>query len=74
MKYYERIRQLRKENGYTQAHIAGILNVAPTTYSDYEHGYVRTSLEHVIKLARFYDVDMDFLLCASDIRKPFPKK
>lgn len=74
MRYYERIRQLRKENGYTQTHIAQILHVAQTTYSDYEHGYVRTSLEHVIELARFYDVDLDFLLCASDIRKPFPKE
>ena len=74
MRYYERIRQLRKETSYTQAHIARILNVAPTTYSDYEHGYVRTPLEHAVELARFYDVDLDFLLCASDIRKPFPKE
>ena len=37
----ERIRELRKEHGYNQTHIAKAIGVAQTTYSDYENNKIR---------------------------------
>ena len=74
MKHLERIRALREDNDYNQTEVAKAIHVAQTTYSDYEKGKVRIPLECVIDLAKFYDVDMNYITGVSDIRKEFPKK
>ena len=74
MKYAERIRELRKEKGYTQTHVAKVLRVAQTTYSDYENGNVRIPIEHIVELARLYNVSLNFILGVSNIRNTFPQK
>lgn len=74
MKHLERIRALREDNDYNQTTVANAIHVAQTTYSDYEKGKVRIPLECVIDLAKFYDVDMNYITGVSDIRKEFPKK
>lgn len=74
MNYAERIRELRKEKGYTQTYVAKSIHVAQTTYSDYENSRLRISIKHLVELARFYDVDMDFITGVSDARKAFPQK
>ena len=45
-----------------------LIGVAQTTYSDYENGRVRMPVNHIVKLARFYDVDLNFITGASNIR------
>lgn len=72
MRYTERIRDLRKEKRYTQTYVANVLQVAQTTYSDYENGRVRVPVNHIVELARFYNVDLNFITGVSDIRNPFP--
>ncbi len=74
MKHLERIRALREDNDYNQTEVAKAIHVAQTTYSDYEKGKVRIPLECVIDLAKFYDVDMNYITGVSDVRKEFPKK
>lgn len=74
MRCAERIRELRKEHGYNQTHIAKALGVAQTTYSDYENNKIRIPIECVVKLARFYDVNLNFITGASATRDSFPKK
>ncbi len=74
MKHLERIRALREDNDYNQTEVAKAIHVAQTTYSDYEKGKVRIPLECVIDLAKFYDVDMNYITGISDVRKEFPKK
>lgn len=73
MQYTELIRELRQEKKYNQTHVANVLQVAQTTYSDYENGRVRMPVNHIVKLARFYDVDLNFITGTSNIRNPFPK-
>jgi transcriptional regulator with XRE-family HTH domain len=73
MKHIERIRKLRKEKGYNQTFIANEIRVAQTTYSDYEKGKVRIPVECIIKLAQFYDVDLNYITGVSNIQEPFPK-
>lgn len=70
----ERIRVLREDNDYNQTFVAKAIHVAQTTYSDYENGKVRIPLECLIALAKFYNVDMNYISGVSDIKNNFPKK
>lgn len=74
MLYIQRIRELREDNDYNQTFVAKTIHVAQTTYSDYEKGKVRMPIECVVELARFYDVDLNFIIGVSDVRNEFPKK
>ena len=51
---YERIRNLRIDNGLTQADVARLLNVSQNTYSQYEIGVMRYPLDAVVLLAQHY--------------------
>lgn len=73
-KYYEKIREMREDRGLSQQFIAGILHIGQRTYSDYETGKTRIPVESVITLARFYDVDLNYLTGISQERNPFPEK
>lgn len=69
----ERIRALREDGDKTQIQIAEILNVGQKTYSDYETQKIRIPLENVIKLAEYYDVDMNYICGLTKEPKSFPK-
>lgn len=73
-RYLERVRELREDRDLRQCDIARLLNIAQKTYSDYELGKTRIPLECVLKLARFYDVDANYICGISDERRPFPKR
>lgn len=74
MDYTERIKALREDNDYNQTLVAKAIHVAQTTYSDYEKGKVRIPIECLIELAKFYNVDMNYISGVSDIRNAYPKK
>lgn len=74
MTYFERIRDLREDNRYTQQAIANILSIGQRTYSDYESGRTRIPVESLIILAKFYNVSMDYISGVSGIKREFPKK
>lgn len=60
-----RIRQLRKENKLRQADVAKILDVTPEAYSMWENGVRQIGLAHLIKLAEFYGVTLEYLVGTS---------
>ena len=72
MQYAERIRNLREDSDLNQTTVAKAIHVAQTTYSDYENGRVRIPINHIVELARFYNVDLNYITGASNIREPFP--
>ncbi len=74
MSYSERIRMLREDQDKTQSDIAAMLNVGQRTYCDYELGKTRIPVDSLIILAKFYDVDMDYICGVSEMKKEFPKK
>lgn len=74
MHYQERIRALREDHDYTQTQVANILNVGQRTYADYEYGKTRIPVDSLIKLAQFYDVNMDYITGVSNQRNSFPQK
>ena len=74
MNYQQRIRALREDNDYTQTYIASLLNVGQRTYADYELGKTRIPVDSLIKLAEFYNVDMNYISGISNIKSPYPQK
>ena len=59
---YRRIRDLREDNNMTQREIAKILGMSQTGYSKYETGENDIPTTILIKLARFYNTSIDYLL------------
>lgn len=58
------LKQLRKENRYTQREVADGSGVGFSSYVAYEMGYRKPSLRNAEKLAKFYGVrieEIDFL-------------
>lgn len=73
MDYTIRIRNLREDRDLNQTVVARAIHVAQTTYSDYENGKVRIPIECLIELAKFYDVDMNYICGVSSNKSKFPK-
>lgn len=70
----ERIRALREDNDYNQTKITQLLNIGQRTYCDYELGKTRIPIDSIIILAKFYDVDLNYITGVSNIKNPFPTK
>lgn len=74
MKYNERIREIREDNSLTQQRVADILNIGQRTYSDYESGKTRIPIDNLLILAKFYNVSVDYISGASNIKSEYPQK
>ena len=68
---YEIIRNLREDKDLSQKKMANILNVAQTTYSDYELGKVNIPIEMLKKLALYFATSIDYLLDMTDNKTPY---
>lgn len=67
----ERIRQLRKERGWSQNDLAEKLGVDPGQISRYENGHIAPSADAIVRLAEALDVSCDYLLVEDAPRRPF---
>ncbi|MGN1128717.1 MAG: helix-turn-helix domain-containing protein [Candidatus Flemingiibacterium sp.] len=59
---YPRIRDLREDRDLNQTQVAKMLGMSQTGYSKYETGENDIPPTVLIKLARFYDTSIAFLL------------
>lgn len=61
--YYQRLRDLREDRDKTisQAEIATLLGTTQQTYSLWERGDREIPFHHVITLAKFYHVSLDYI-------------
>ncbi len=60
--YFQRLRDLREDKDLKQVQIAEVLGIRQTVYSRYERGFQTIPVEHLLKLADFYQVSTDFIL------------
>lgn len=58
----KRLRKFRKENGYSQNHIANILGIERSTYTYYETAKTVPVIFDLMRLADLYNVSLDTLL------------
>ena len=63
---YKRIRDLRQDRDMNQTQIARLLDMSQTGYSKYETGENDIPTAILIKLARFYNTSIDYLLGETD--------
>lgn len=66
MQYYPRLRDLREDMDLTQDQLVEILKMHKTTYTNYEQGKREPPFELIIKLARLYDVSIDYIAGLTD--------
>lgn len=64
--FSEKIRDLRKRKGVSQAAIAEYLGITKQAYSLYETGKREPDFETLLQLAKYFDTDADSLLTGSD--------
>lgn len=61
MTFYENLRNIREDRGFTQKQIAEVLETTRQYYSDYENGKRDIPIRVYITLANFYGVSIDYL-------------
>ncbi len=70
---YKRIRDLREDHDLNQTKVAQKLGMSQTGYSKYETGETDIPTSVLIKLARFYNTSIDYLLGETDEIKRYPE-
>lgn len=70
---YKRIRDLREDADFNQTKVAKYLGMSQTGYSKYETGENDIPTTVLIKLARFYNTSIDYLLGETDVKERYPK-
>lgn len=66
--FSQRMRKLREERGWTQREVAERLGIPTNSYSGYERGAREPDFAMVVRIARLYQVSVDYLLGLSDER------
>ena len=61
MEYYQRLKDLREDHDLTQQDIANLLQTTREQISKYETGKQMMGVDKYIKLAKFYNVSLDYL-------------
>ena len=68
-----RIKDLRKEKGYTQVKVQMMTGIDQSDYSKIESGKRYFTFEQCRKLAIALDTSMDYLAGLTDEKKPYPR-
>lgn len=59
--FTERLKEKRKEKGYTQEQMANILEIGQSAYAKWENDRTEPSFENLIKLADLLEVSINWL-------------
>ena len=71
--YMDRLRQLRKERGYTQIKMQMLTGIDQSAYSKIERGEQYLSFEQCRRVAVALGTSMDYLAGLTDEKKPYPR-
>ena len=59
---YKRLKQLRKNYNLSQKEISKFLEISSSQYSFYESGKRQIPIHLLLKLAKFYNTSLDYLV------------
>lgn len=62
MEYYQRMKDLREDRDLSQEDIAKVLQTTQEQISKYETGRQMMGIDKYIKLAKYYNVTLDYLV------------
>ena len=68
-----RIKDLREDNNKTQKELASLLGLQQNSYSQIENEVNNLQVDHLIKLAKFYNTSTDYILGLTIEKKPYPR-
>ncbi|MBO5065762.1 MAG: helix-turn-helix transcriptional regulator [Clostridia bacterium] len=68
---YNRIREMREDSDLLQKDLADYLCCTQVCYSRYELGMRDIPTEILIKLAKYYDISIDYLLGITDEKRSY---
>lgn len=69
-----RLRELRKERGFTQIKMQMLTGIDQSDYSKLETGKRYYTFEQLKKLALALNTSMDYLAGLTDEKKPYPRR
>lgn len=61
-KFHEKLKMLRKKQGFTQKEVADLVHVERVRYTNWEIGKRKPNFDNLSMLACIFDVSIDFLL------------
>lgn len=70
---YQRIEDLRVDNDLTQTQVAEMLECNREVYRRYEKGIREIPVWALVRLAKYYDCSVDYLLGISNVKRPYKK-
>lgn len=62
-----RLKELRKARGYTQVSLQMQTGIEQALLSKFENGERIPPTETILRLAEFYNVSIDYILCRTDV-------
>lgn len=68
--HYPRLRDLREDHDMTQDELVARLGMHKTTYTNYEQGKREIPFQLAIRLAKLYNVSLDYIAGLSSTPKP----
>ena len=71
---YRRLKDLREDKDLTQQKMADMLKISRSAYSAYENGANAVPIDVLIRLAKFYNTSVDYLLEQTDDPTPYTRK
>ena len=66
MENYKRLRDLREDADLTQKAVGALLNTTQQQYAKYELGVQEVPTRHLVTLADYYDVSVDYIVGRAD--------
>jgi len=69
MYFYQRLRDIREDSDKKQEEIASVLSITRQQYQLYESGKREIPLHHLIALAKYYNISLDYLTGLTDTPK-----
>lgn len=73
MKIMGRLKDLRKERGYSQVKMQMLTGIDQSDYSKIETGKRYYTFEQCKRIAKALDTSMDYLAGLTDEKKPYPR-
>ena len=77
----ERLKQLRKQKGYTQKQLSALLGFQGNSYSSYEYNRIKPSIENFVKLAEILHTSVQYIVTGEELSgefeqgaAPFPQR
>ena len=68
-----RLKELRKERGYTQIKMQMLTGIDQSDYSKLENGKRYYTFTQLVKIAKALNTSMDYLAGLTDIKEPYKR-